>query len=254
MDRRRLRDGPDAAAAVLDHGGHPAAVRGPRRDPAQRPARPAAARRRAAAGVRPARGAARVAGRKAVRRTVFLDRDGTINREVDYCASPAQLELLPGAADAIRRLCAAGHRCVITTNQSGVARGYFTQRALARVHEALHELLGRLPLAYLHCPHHPDAAGGDDGYRRACSCRKPGAGLLHEACTLLGPLGVSLDGAVVVGDSARDLLMARELPVQKVLVRSGKPHQEQRRLLLAAGCRADHECADLAAAADWLLA
>ena len=185
--------------------------------------------------------------------TVFLDRDGTINREVDYCSSADQLELLPGAADAIRRLVDAGHRCVITTNQSGVARGYFTERALARVHEALHELLGRLPLAYLHCPHHPDADGGDAGYRRACACRKPGPGLLHEARALLGPLGVSLEGAAVVGDSARDLLMARDLPVRKVLVRSGKPVEPQRDELRAAGCAPDHECDDLAAAADWLL-
>ena len=58
-------------------------------------------------------------------RTAFLDRDGTINREVDFCSAPDQLVLLPGAADAIRKLAAAGFRCVVTTNQSGVARGYF---------------------------------------------------------------------------------------------------------------------------------
>lgn len=186
-------------------------------------------------------------------RTAFLDRDGTINRDVDYCGSPDHLELLPGAADAIGRLAAAGYRCVITTNQSGIARGYFTQRDLARVHETLHDQLGRIPLAYLHCPHHPDADGGDAGYRRDCTCRKPLPGLLHEATSMLGALGVTLDGAVVVGDSARDLLMADGLPVQKVLVRSGKPIAAQRELLQEAGCAPDYECADLAAAVDWLL-
>ena len=138
-------------------------------------------------------------------RTAFLDRDGTINRDVDYCGSPDRLELLPGAAEAIRRLANAGYRCVVTTNQSGIARGMFSQRDLARVHEALHRQLGGVPLAYLHCPHHPDVKGGDPGYRRSCSCRKPLPGLLHEATTLLGSLGVSLDDAVVIGDSARDL-------------------------------------------------
>lgn len=186
-------------------------------------------------------------------RTAFLDRDGTINRDVDYCGSPDRLELLPGAAEAIRRLANAGFRCVVTTNQSGIARGMFSQRDLARVHEALHRQLGGVPLAYLHCPHHPDAEGGDPGYLRGCSCRKPLPGLLHEATTLLGSLGVSLDDAVVIGDSARDLLMADGLPVQKILVRSGKPVDAQRELLRTAGCEPDHECADLAAAVDWLL-
>ena len=78
-------------------------------------------------------------------RTVFLDRDGTINQEVDYCGDPAQLELLPGAADAIRRLCEAGYRCVVTTNQSGVARGYFDERALARVRDSLQAEEAREP-------------------------------------------------------------------------------------------------------------
>ena len=186
-------------------------------------------------------------------RTVFLDRDGTINREVDYCGDPAQLELLPGAADAIRRLCDAGYRCVVTTNQSGVARGYFDERALARVHEALHAQLDKLPLAYLHCPHHPDAPDGDPGYRRVCACRKPGPGMLHEAADLLGAFGVSLEGAVVIGDSARDLLMAAGADATRILVRSGKPVPAQRGQLHAAECTPDHECDDLAAAVDWLL-
>lgn len=187
-------------------------------------------------------------------RTAFLDRDGTINREVDFCGSPAQLELLPGARDAVLRLKDAGFRVVVTTNQSGVARGFYTERDLARVHEALHEQLFRAPLAYLHCPHHPDADGGDPGYRRACACRKPGPGMLHAARALLGPLGVTLEDAVVVGDSARDLLMAQGLRAQRVLVRSGKPVAAQRDALRAAGCEPDHECRDLAAAVDWLLA
>lgn len=186
-------------------------------------------------------------------RTAFLDRDGTINRDVDYCGSPDRLELLPGARDAIVRLAAAGFRVVITTNQSGIARGFYSERDLTRVHEALHAMLDRVPLAYLHCPHHPDADGGDAGYRRACACRKPAAGMLHDARRLLGGFGVTLDDAVVVGDSARDLLMAEDLPITKVLVRSGKPIEAQRDRLRAAGCAVDHECDDLAAAVDWLI-
>ncbi len=188
-----------------------------------------------------------------MRRTAFLDRDGTVNRDVDYCRSPEQLELLPGAADAISRLAAANFQCVIVTNQSGVARGFLTEDGLARIHAALHQQLGGVPIAYLHCPHHPEQVAGDPGYCRVCACRKPAPGLLHQACDLLAPFGVTLEGGVVIGDSARDLLMGQGLPVQKVLVRSGKPIEEQRQLLDAAGCHPDHECNDLAAAVDWLL-
>ncbi|MCB9877163.1 MAG: HAD-IIIA family hydrolase [Planctomycetes bacterium] len=194
-------------------------------------------------------------------RTAFLDRDGTLNREIGFFADPQRLELLPGARDAVRRLHAAGFRVVVTTNQSGVARGHLDERQLAAIHRRLHAQLDGIPLAYLHCPHLPprqlpadEAARAVAGYVVDCACRKPGAGLLHEAESLLAPFGVSLRSAnVVVGDSARDLLMARGLPFQKVLVASGKPIDEQRAKLAAAGAPADHEAADLLAAVDWLL-
>ena len=189
-----------------------------------------------------------------MRGTVFLDRDGTLNRERGFVASPAQLELLPGVPDALRRLRDAGYRLVVTTNQSGIARGLYTERDLARIHERLHELVGGLPLAYLHCPHHPaPGPNGDPRYTLACACRKPKAGLLHRARTMLGAFRVGFEGSVVVGDSARDMLMAQGLPLTKVLVRSGKPIEEQRRQLSAARCTIDHEAEDLPAAVDWLL-
>jgi histidinol-phosphate phosphatase family protein len=189
-----------------------------------------------------------------VSKTVFLDRDGTINREIGFFGDPDRLELLPGVPAAMRRLHDAGYRLVITTNQSGIARGLYSERDLTAVHARLHELVDGLPLAYLHCPHHPDPGEGNDpGYHRECTCRKPGPGLLHQACTMLRDFGVTLDGAAVIGDSARDLLMAEGLPVTKILVASGKPVKEQRRKLAEAGCVPDHEATDLVAAVDWLL-
>lgn len=189
--------------------------------------------------------------------TVFLDRDGTLNREVDYLREPDQLQLLPGARDAVRRLADAGYRIVITTNQSGIARGYLDERALARIHARLHTELERRPLAYLHCPHHPAPTGDgvDRGYARACDCRKPGAGLLHRAADMLRSFGIALGpDCAVIGDSARDVLMATGLPLRRLLVRSGKPITDQRRTLADAGANVDHEAEDLAAAVDWLLA
>ena len=180
--------------------------------------------------------------------TVFLDRDGTLNREVGFVRSPAQLEVLPGTRVALQRLHDAGYRLVVVTNQSGIARGLYTQRDLAAIHARLHGELGGLVEAWLHCPHHPD---GGDGYGGDCACRKPGAGLLQQARELLG---VSWDGGALIGDSARDLLMARGLPLRTILVHSGKPVPEERGKLVQAGLRPDHEAADLPTAVDWLLA
>jgi D-glycero-D-manno-heptose 1,7-bisphosphate phosphatase len=186
-----------------------------------------------------------------VTRTVFLDRDGTLNREVGFVTSPAELDVLPGARAAVRRLHGAGFRVVVVTNQSGIARGLYGERELAAVHARLHRELDELPLGYLHCPHHPD---GEHGYGGACGCRKPGAGLLHQARALLGEsFGVAFAGGALIGDSARDVLMARGLPLVTVLVRSGKPVEPERAALRAAGVAPDHEADDLTGAVDWLL-
>lgn len=179
--------------------------------------------------------------------TVFLDRDGTLNREVGFVATPSRLEVLPGTRAALQRLDRAGYRLVVVTNQSGIARGLYSQRDLAAVHDRLHGELGGLIEAWLHCPHHPD---GGHGYGGDCDCRKPGAGLLHQARELLGG---DFRGGALIGDSARDVLMARGLPLRTVLVRSGKPIDGERQKLRDAGFLPDHEAADLPAAVDWLL-
>ncbi|MFY9345594.1 MAG: HAD-IIIA family hydrolase [Planctomycetota bacterium] len=182
-----------------------------------------------------------------MRRTVFLDRDGTLNREVGFVTRAADLVVLPGVVQALQRLRAAGYRLVVVTNQSGIARGLYSESDLAAVHERLHRELQGLPDAYLHCPHHPE---GGHGFGGECACRKPGAGLLHQARELLG---IDFAGGALVGDSARDLLMAKGLPLRTVLVHSGKPVAEQRAKLRTAAFVPDHEAADLAAAVDWLL-
>ena len=180
-------------------------------------------------------------------RAVFLDRDGTLNAEVGFVRHPSQLRILPGVPQALRHLHAAGFRLVVVTNQSGVARGLYSEAELAHVHAALHDALDGLPAAYLHCPHLPDGA---HGYGGPCACRKPAAGLLHHARELLG---VGFEGSALIGDSARDLLMARGLPLRTVHVGSGKPVDAQLAELRAAGFEADHHADDLGAAVDWLL-
>jgi D-glycero-D-manno-heptose 1,7-bisphosphate phosphatase len=183
-----------------------------------------------------------------VKRTAFLDRDGTLNREVDFVRRVEDLEVLPVALPALQRLDAAGYRIVVVTNQSGVARGLYGEADLARVHEALHARLGGLPFAYLHCPHLPDAAGG---YGGPCPCRKPAPGLLHQARELLG---VPFEHGVVIGDSARDLLPARGLGLRTIHVHSGKDPAAERHKMAQQAFAPDFEAADLGAAVDWLLA
>lgn len=187
-----------------------------------------------------------------LRKAVLLDRDGTLNREQGFVTEPAQISILPGVPEALERLDAADFLLVVTTNQSGIARGLYDQRDLARVHEAIHLALGSLPRAYLHCPHHPDPdyRANGTGFGRSCQCRKPGAGLLEQADRLFG---IDWPASYLVGDSARDLLMGRDLPATRILVKCGKPWPEQLGVLTAEGCPPHHVVENLADAADLIL-
>jgi D,D-heptose 1,7-bisphosphate phosphatase len=180
---------------------------------------------------------------------IFLDRDGTVNVERDFVRHPDEIELLPGARDAIRDLRRAGFRVVVVTNQSGIARGYLDEPTLARIHRELDRALDGLVDAWFHCPHHPDT-GVAHGYVHPCTCRKPGDGMVRRAAALLD---IDLGRSWIVGDSARDVLVGRDLPIRTALVRSGKPIEAQRAALQAAGFEPDLETADLAAAARAIL-
>ena len=114
----------------------------------------------------------------------LLDRDGTINLDTGYVGSVEELELLPGAAEAIRRMNDAGYLVIVISNQSGVARGYFDIEAVERVNTRLNELLkmeGAHIDAFYYCPHLPDAV--IPKYAVDCDCRKPGTGLFEQAIT-----------------------------------------------------------------------
>ena len=172
-------------------------------------------------------------------RAVFLDRDGTLNREVDFLADPAQLELLPGVAEGLARLAEDQWRLCVVTNQSGVARGLVSEADLAEIHTRLRKLLSRKG-AHLdwigHCPHHPDH--GPAGLRRVCDCRKPEPGLLQRAAV---ELDIDLTRSWMVGDSARDLEAGRAAGCQSILVGTGNGAQtleamevHERKPLLAA--------------------
>lgn len=145
---------------------------------------------------------------------IFLDRDGVINQDSDdYIRSAAEWIPIPGSAEAIARLCRAGYRVVVATNQSGLGRGYFSRSELDAMHakmRALVEAAGGKIDGIFFCPHTPD---------QQCSCRKPLPGLLHQAEQALN---VTAKGAVLVGDSLRDLEAGQAAGCVPFLVKTGK--------------------------------
>ncbi len=153
------------------------------------------------------------------RPAVFLDRDGTIIREVNYLADPSQVELLAGAAEAIAQWNAAGVPVIVVTNQAGVARGYFAEERIAEVHRRLDVLLAEHHAridGYYVCPHHPTA--GESPYRCDCTCRKPLPGMLIQAAA---EHDLDLPRSAMVGDKISDLQAGAAAGCATILVRTG---------------------------------
>jgi D-glycero-D-manno-heptose 1,7-bisphosphate phosphatase len=145
---------------------------------------------------------------------VVLDRDGTINHDSDqYIKSPAEWKPIKGSLEAIARLTQSGHRVVVATNQSGIARGLFDMTTLNSIHDAMqravHQAGGRIDAIFF-CPHAGDAD---------CACRKPRPGMLLE---IGRRMNAPLAGVPVVGDALRDLQAAAAVGARPVLVLTGK--------------------------------
>lgn len=185
-----------------------------------------------------------------LRSAVFLDRDGTINREVTHLKSPDQLELLPGVSAAIRRLNRSGTLAVVITNQPVVARGDVSFEGLERIHARLESQLGHggayLDGIYL-CPHHPDKGfhGEVSELKVPCSCRKPEPGLIDKACR---ELGIARQDSWMVGDTTSDIEVGRRAGVRTVLVRSGHAGADAKHVVCP-----DYIAPDLADAVEWIL-
>ncbi len=156
------------------------------------------------------------------RPAVFLDRDGTLIEDLHYLRDPDQVHLLPGAADAVRRLNAAAVPAVVVTNQSGIARGLLTEADYAATVRRLDELLaaaGARLDGHYHCPHLPEVTG-------PCACRKP-APLLYERAAR--DLDLDLSASWWVGDRERDLGAADRFGGRAILVLTGAGLDESRK-------------------------
>jgi D-glycero-D-manno-heptose 1,7-bisphosphate phosphatase len=149
---------------------------------------------------------------------IFLDRDGTINEEVGYLKSLDKLVLFPQAARAIEMINLGGMKSVVVTNQSGVARGYFTAALVTEVHRQIQSMLALHQAhldAFYYCPHHPEGQGI---YRQECNCRKPEPGMLLTAAH---DMGIDLERSYLIGDTRKDMQAATRVGVKAILVRTG---------------------------------
>jgi D-glycero-D-manno-heptose 1,7-bisphosphate phosphatase len=182
------------------------------------------------------------------KRVVFLDRDGTLNRDVGYPAHWSQVHIYPYAFDAVRTIRKSGLAAVVITNQSGVGRGFFSEDELAALHElfaAAFEKRGARLDGFFHCPHF---SAGPVTAESDCSCRKPNPGLGVRAAA---QLGLELEGSYMVGDKAADVLFGLNVGAVPVLVLTGYGPRSLRELE-AAGIRPAHVAENVAAAADWI--
>jgi D-glycero-D-manno-heptose 1,7-bisphosphate phosphatase len=150
----------------------------------------------------------------ASRKAVFLDRDGVLNRDSDdFIKTPDELNLLPGAAESVARLNAAGYLCVVITNQSGIARGLFSELDIEPIHTKLRSELsagGALIDAIYYCPHGPE-----DG----CDCRKPATGMVLRAAR---EHAIDLSKSWLVGDRPGDIACGAAAGARTILVLTGK--------------------------------
>jgi D-glycero-D-manno-heptose 1,7-bisphosphate phosphatase len=180
---------------------------------------------------------------------VFVDRDGTLIEEAGVPDRVERLAFYPWTIDAIRALNRAGLRIILVSNQSGVARGVFTEAAVEEVHGHMESVLqagGAHIDAYYYCPHHPD--GTVPRYTQHCDCRKPRPGLVDRAAR---ELGIDPARSFIVGDRWLDIGLARTVGARGVLVRTGYGAIEemQQQQDLAADAIVDN----FAGAASWVL-
>jgi D-glycero-D-manno-heptose 1,7-bisphosphate phosphatase len=180
-------------------------------------------------------------------RAVFVDRDGTLNVEKDYLFRIEDFEFIPGVPDAIRRLRQAGFLVIVVTNQSGVARGYFSLSEADALHRHIQDELKKAATCidgFYVCPHHPTEGVGE--LRRACKCRKGEPGMLLRAAA---ERGIDLSASFMVGDKVADIDAGERAGCTSLLVLTGYGKTEavklsERRVLCFP---------DLAAAADHIL-
>jgi D,D-heptose 1,7-bisphosphate phosphatase len=168
-------------------------------------------------------------------RAVFLDRDGTIARDVHYCRRPEDFKLFKDVPLSIKMLNEKGYKTVIITNQSGLARGYFTEETLTRIHQKMKDELaaaGATIDAIYYCPHHPD---------EKCDCRKPGTAMFRKAAK---DLNIDLVSSFMIGDTEKDINAGLKAGCKTILLTTNGADLS---------ANPDHKAGSFAEAVSWIL-
>jgi D,D-heptose 1,7-bisphosphate phosphatase len=181
--------------------------------------------------------------RQLPRKAVFIDKDGTLVEDLPYNVDPEQIRLMPDAVQGAHRLHAAGYLLIVISNQSGVAHGYYDERALGGVENRIRELLAcmNVPLTgFYYCPHHPE--GRIAQYTRTCDCRKPAPGLILQAAC---EHDLNLAQSWFIGDILHDIEAGHRAGCKTVLLDNGNETE----WVYSPSRRPDWVVADLAQAA-----
>lgn len=164
-----------------------------------------------------------------MKKAIFLDRDGTLNIEKEYLYQEKYLELEKGTIEALQIFKDLGYVLLVVTNQSGIARGYYTEEDLKIFHEAFQKKLmkfGQKIDKFYYCPHHPEKGIGK--YKKDCICRKPNIGMIEEG---LKEFGIARELSYMVGDTKTDVQAALRAGLSPVLVRTGYGRMEEDKVL-----------------------
>ncbi len=181
---------------------------------------------------------------------IFLDRDGTINKEIGHINDPKQIELINGAAEGIKQINNAGILAVVISNQAVIARGECTEEQLKEIHNKVETKIGEHG-SYLdniyYCPHHPDSGykGEVKKLKINCECRKPNTGLFLKAKK---EMDIDLNESWMIGDSTSDILAANNLGMKNILINTGLAGRDYKYAIAP-----DYVFFDLKSAIDWII-
>jgi len=183
-------------------------------------------------------------------KAVFLDRDGTLNEEMGYINHASRFRLYPFVPEALSIFKECGFKLIIVTNQSGIARGYFTEELLKEIHDFMHESLAESSIevdAVYYCPHHPDA--DIEMYKKDCGCRKPKPGMIEKAKQ---EFNIDLSSSFMIGDRWKDVEFGKQLGLKTIMVLTGYGKGEYTYQRNAWPGRPDHICENLLEAANYI--
>ena len=184
------------------------------------------------------------------KKAVFIDRDGTINRDVGYPSSYSVIDIYPFSFTAVKKIKQAGLLAVIITNQSGIGRGIIEEKSLHDIHAKLNEEFERHDVSFdgiYYCPHY--VFSKNEKYRKECSCRKPNPGMGRLAAE---DLHIDTSSSYMIGDKVEDLLFGININAAPILVLTGYGQESQKKLE-DKGIQPAYVAKNLLDAAEWII-